>query len=146
MKQKQPFENVILWKIIIIFFLFSPTTFAQRELLLNPTSAEYKLVGGSTLQLVASADGEKLISVTLIDQQNIITIAEAEFVQVKKPVLTAIQISGGEIGSELMERPQFISIGFGEFGCELARCPSSILLVINNSKFVKSSVVNRNNQ
>lgn len=138
MRQKQSFKAVLLWKIIIIFLLFSPTTFAQRELLLNPTSAEYKLVGGSTLQLVASADGEKLISVTLIDQQNIITIAEAEFVHVKKPVLTAVQISGGEIGSEQMARPQFINIGFGEPGCELARCPSSILLVIEHSKFVRS--------
>lgn len=121
--------------------LLSTAAFANRELILRPTSATYELVGGYTLHLVASPDGKNLQSVTLSYQNSSMTIPAKELSQVKNPVLSAVQVSAGALGSKNIAVPQAITIGFGAYNCELSVCPYSVIFVIEDLKLVESFVV-----
>lgn len=126
--------------ILIVFFLPNAAT-ANRELVLRSTSATYELVGGYTLNLQASSDGEKLKSVTLTYKDSAVTIPARELTQVKRPVLSAVLVSGGSMGSKNIDVPQAITIGFGAHHCELNDCPLSVIFIIKDLKYVESYVV-----
>ncbi|WP_214000305.1 hypothetical protein [Arsukibacterium sp.] len=128
---------------LLIFFLLSNGAIASRELVLRSTSATYELVGGYTVNLVASSDGEKLMSVTLTSQNSTLTIPAGELSQVKTPVLSAVLVSGGSMGSKNIDVPHSITLGFGAYHCELNDCPSSITFVIKDLKYVESYVVHK---
>lgn len=98
-------------------------------------------MGGYTLNLLASSDGEQLRSVTLSYKDSAMTIPASELNQVKRPVLSAVLVSGGSMGSKNIGEPQAITIGFGATQCELNDCPSSVIFIIKDLKYVESVLV-----
>lgn len=125
--------------IFILIVCFLPyAASANKEFVLRSTSAKYEIVGGYTLNLQASSDGEKLTSVTLSDKDSAMTIPASELTQVKRPVLSAVLVSGGSMGSKNIGKPQAITIGFGATHCELINCPSSVIFIIKDLKYVES--------
>lgn len=126
---------------ILIVCLLSNGASANREFVLRSTSAKYEFAAGYRLELQASSDGEKLTSVTLSYKDSVMSIPARELIQVKRPVLSAVLVSGGSIESNNNEVPQAISIGFGTHHCELNDCPWSVIFTFNDLKFVETYVV-----
>lgn len=125
--------------LIVCFLPYSAS--ANKEFVLRSTSAKYELMGGYTLNLLASSDGEQLRSVTLSYKDSAMTIPASELTQVKRPVLSAVLVSGGSMGSKNIGEPQAITIGFGATQCELNDCPSSVIFIIKDLKYVESVLV-----
>ncbi len=126
---------------MLMTLLFTNGALANRDLVLRSSSAVYELEGGYTLSLVASPDGEKLMSVKLTYQDDVMTIPVKELSQIVKPVLSAVLVSGGAVGSKHIAAPHSINIGFGANHCELSNCPFSVILVIKDFKFAESYVI-----
>ncbi len=135
--------NQMILRAIFLFILclLPNTATANKELVLRSTSATYELVGGYRLSLQANSDGEKLKSVTLTYKNGAVTIPAKELTQVNKPVLSAVLVSGGALGSQNIDEPQAITIGFGANHCELNDCPLSVIFIIKDLKYVESYLV-----
>lgn len=109
--------------------------------MIRSTSAKYELVGGYTLQLQASSDGEQLNSVTLSYQGRVMAIPTNELRQVHRPVLSAVLVSGGAMENKDIGEVA-ISLGFGANHCELNDCPATVIFMIKDLKYVESFLVN----
>ncbi|MCY7297520.1 hypothetical protein [Alteromonas sp. a30] len=120
----------------LFFFLFfmSWSFFANatRNLILQPESATYQLRGGCSLSLYASAGGKTLKSILLVCPDSKFEVPRKYLVNIHNPVLSSVLVSGGSIGSENIEAPRGLELGFGAYICGASGCPKSIIISLRD--------------
>jgi hypothetical protein len=129
-------------KLSITFLLMlfvSLDTFATRSLVLKPTAVTY-VYGDHILTIKATQNGEKLASVEISNGEEVFSVPLKELESVDNPVLNNVCVTGGAIGSENIEVPRYVTIGFGAHQCYSGKCPKEISYYFENGKYLKSII------
>lgn len=121
-----------------VFLLVSLDAFATRNLVLRPSEVTYKYGGGHTLTIKTTKDGTKLALVAISNGRGVVSVPRKELESVDMPVLSSVSVSGGVEGSDKIEVPKSVTIGYGAYQCNSGKCPKEIIFFFEDGKYLQS--------
>lgn len=123
------------WFFTSVLLFVSCFTYASRNLVLEPIFSSHELETGVKLEIRTTDQRDRLTSIELHIGENVISVPQEDLDVAKNPVISALLISGGIIGSEDIQTPRYITMGFGAHHCELSACPNKITYIFANGKY-----------
>ena len=115
--------------------LFSSATNATRNLSLQPVNASFAFPSGYSVNLKASKNGERLLSVSISNGTHTFTVPENELRNIIRPDLSAVQVVGGTMHDSNIEIPNYITLGFGAILCGPNQCPKQVRFYFDNKVY-----------
>lgn len=129
----------------IVALLVSLDAFATRNLVLSPSEVTYRYEGGHTLTIKTAQDGTKLTLVEISNGREVVSVPQEELQSIDRPVLNNVSVSGGAMGSDQIQVPRSVTLGYGAYQCYSGKCPKEVIFVFEDGKYLESmTTTNRN--
>ncbi len=138
-------QTMKLSLVFIVALLVSLDAFATRNLVLSPSEVTYKYEGGYTLTIKTTQDGTKLTLFEISNGREVVSVPQKELESVDRPVLNNVSVSGGAAGSDNIEVPSGVTIGYGAYQCYSGKCPKEIIFFFEGGKYLKSMKLTNKN-